>query len=438
MKNKSFLAVLKKYFEEKKEEEILVGNLDEIVIPMEWIFTEKLDRSIIERALIELLKKGNPIYQKSYVSKNMKDWRKSKEKKDLTGDQKRKSLTEEVEKKIKDLRIRLKKGIINVNAIGLDNWTKVIISENPSPKSKILQISEEEFFNEILKVLKTEDIKNTLSELNLDPEEPNMLQSIFVKENNSNTEELTLDSIRNAMLVAATNLQEYYTWLTEEKKASSYYEISVKQRVDTMDTSKKVNPHPKVDRKNPIIPFMNRRKILEDMKPYVTIGVTEIDEKGEEIPGAYSTFVYQNPQGREGYLMIAEPLEGSRSTRIIYIPKQEFDEFKVVGNTPKLPEILKKYIQMSNKEFIQATHTQQLNHTDETSFQEKIKYIIQGGDRKVYYSKYDANIYGTKITRQDIGGLGESSPKHEVDAAEALLEGAFKENDTKQQGGKND
>lgn len=41
MEEKTFLEILREYFASKSDNEILVGDKRNIVIPMEWIFTEK-------------------------------------------------------------------------------------------------------------------------------------------------------------------------------------------------------------------------------------------------------------------------------------------------------------------------------------------------------------------------------------------------------------
>ena len=50
----SFLEILGNYFSKLSQEDILAGDSRNIEIPFEWLFTEKLDRAIIQRILVDI------------------------------------------------------------------------------------------------------------------------------------------------------------------------------------------------------------------------------------------------------------------------------------------------------------------------------------------------------------------------------------------------
>ena len=58
-KNKSFLDILNGYFSNIDESQVVAGSKEHIIIPMEWVFTEKIDRAVIERAFLNLICKAN-------------------------------------------------------------------------------------------------------------------------------------------------------------------------------------------------------------------------------------------------------------------------------------------------------------------------------------------------------------------------------------------
>lgn len=420
MEKHSFLKILKDYFSNIDDSKILMGDKDEIVIPMEWIFTEKVDRAIIERTMVNLLKENNPNYVRRYTNLEVKKHSGDSQEEVVPISERRKEISERVKTKIESLSMKMFKGSFEIWINGLDGWTKAIISENPHENSKILQIGEEEFFRKILDVMKRDDVSSIVKTLNLSDEAREKLQTIFLSHGSERLDSLTLDGIENGMIIAANNLTEYYDYMYEEKQDSSIRSITIKQRQGTRGQNKNYSGVT-IDRKSPIYPFRQREKVLSDMKPESIINVDEIDENGNIIPGFYTAFVYKNPRDKEGYLLIAEPLEGSHSTRVVYLSNEKYDAFETEKGQDKLEAIAKYYLEMSNEEFSKEKFAQKINHKEMQNFEEKLRYIVRGEEsttikeKKVYYKRLIDRIFeGKKFSASDLGEMGAEAPIGEV------------------------
>ena len=417
MERTSFFKILRDYFSDIDEHKILMGDKDAIVIPMEWIFTEKLDRAIIERTMVNILKENNPNYIGGYVSHEMKKYYRNNQGQNFSDiSEKRREAISRAKTKIKSLSFKMYRGSFEIWINGLDGWTKAIISENPYDKSEILQIGEEEFFKKILDVMKQDNVESIVSNLNLTDEAREKLQTIFLSQGSESLDNLTLNGIEHGMSTAAKNLTEYYDYMYDEKQESSIRSITIKQRQSSRGENKKAG-NVAVDRKSPIYPFRQREKVLSDMQPENIINVDEIDENGNLIPGFYTAFVYRNPRDKGGYLLIAEPLEGSHSTRVVYLSDEKFAAFQTKKGEDKLEAITKYYLEMSNGEFSQELFAQKINHKEMQNFQDKLRYIIRGEEsenvkeNKPYYKKIINRIFeGKRFSPSDLGKMGEDAP----------------------------
>ncbi|MBQ6992130.1 MAG: hypothetical protein IJN50_04385 [Clostridia bacterium] len=421
MEKSSFLKILKDYFSNIDDGKILMGDRDGIVIPMEWIFTEKVDRAIIERAMVNILKENNPNYIRGYIKDEVKKYSREHQGEGILPiSEKRREASNRVKTKIKSLSIKMYKGTFEICLEGLDGWTKAVISEKPYDKSKILQIGEDEFFKKILDVMKRDNAESIVNSLSLSDEAREKLQTIFLSQQSESLDNLTLDGIEHGMSVAAKNLTEYYDYMYEEKQESSIRSITIKQRQGSRSENKNYGGV-SVDRKSPIYPFRQREKVLSDMKPESIINVDEIDENDNVIPGFYTAFVYKNPRDKGGYLLIAEPLEGSHSTRVVYLSDEKYDAFAAKEGHDKMESIAQYYLEMSNEEFSKEMFAQKINHKEMQNFQDKLRYIVRGEEsetikaKKPYYKKLIDRIFeGKRFSPSDLGEMGADAPLGEV------------------------
>ncbi len=426
MEEKSFLKILKEYFSLKADNEILVGDKKNIVIPMEWIFTEKIDREIIERAMAQLLKQHRPDYVENYVRSNTKG-----NKRGIVANQEQQEREEQLRSKanskIKNISLNVCHDGIKVIVNGIDNWTKAIISENPQEGTKILQVSEDELYENILRVLKSESIIGILDALEMTDGQKEYFQTLFASEENKPIDEFTLSGIKDSMAKAAQNLTEYYEYLSKEKEEAREHFIVIYPRQGRTQRNRNVKVTPEqATRRSPVYPFVEREKILREMEPSQIISVHGCDELGEVIPNIYTTFVFDNPRGQRGKLIVSEPLEGTHSTRMLFMTEEQFEQFEIGEGENKYEEISRKYLEMSAEEFDRELNSKRVNHADIDKYREKLQYIIDGTPptkHKEYYNTILNELYGKKkITPEDIGNIAEKALGDEVKVADSVLD----------------
>lgn len=432
MEEKSFLKILRTYFEAKSDKEILVGNKEDIIIPMEWVFTEKLDRAIIERAMVDVLKAHKPGYEKNYVNRNLHEYTKQAQGQ-IYGHQigqKEFELTKQVNTKIRDISLKIGRSGLQITVNGLDNWTKAIISEQPYTEGKILEIGEDEFCERILGVLKKDSLQEVLDSLDISDEERKSALTIFAQKTDSPIDEITLSSIKDSMAQAAENLTEYYEYLSGEKEQAAITTITISQRQGTKSVSRNGMGEKAQGRKSPVYPFVEREQLLREMNPEHVIYVDGYDQDGKIIKNVYTTFIYKNPRGKEGYLLVAEPLEGSHSTRVVYMTPEQFEGFKESEQSTGYAEVSKHYLEMSNDEFSDVPNAIRLNHGELDVYSDKIKYVVAGKEspniesKKGYYNKTLNRLYGQrKLKPEDIGSIGKQALSEEVIVADGILDG---------------
>ena len=431
MEEKSFLKTLRTYFESKKDADILIGNKEDIVIPMEWVFTEQIDREVIQRAMVQVLKEHKPRYAENYVSKNLRDYV-NKNQGQINGWQigeKREELRRQASSQIRELSLKVGRNGLQITINGLDNWTKAIISEQPYKEGAILQISEDEFCEKILGVLKTDSIQDILNSLDISEEDKRNVQTIFAARQGSPIDEFSLNGIKDSMVQAAENLTEYYEYLTEEKTHSEISTITINQRQGTRGANKNISGSSNPGRKSPVYPFVEREQLLRQMNPKHVIYVDGYDQEGKIVKNVYTTFIYENPRGKEGYLLVAEPLEGSHSTRVVYMTKEQFDSFEISEDSSRYGEISKHYLEMANDEFSEQENAVRINHGELDVYSDKMRFVITGeastviDKQRAYYNKTLNKIYGQrKLEASDIGALGERALGDDVRLANGVLD----------------
>ena len=403
MENKTFLQILRDEFSEKKDDEILVGDKQNIVIPIEWMFTESLDRDVIERAMSGLLKNSNLDYMEKM------------------------QYLERSPNKIKEMVIKINEESTELVIKGGDDWTKAIITsdskavercKNVQYKKEILKVSEDDFFAEILATLRSEDISKICSRLELDEQARKNLETIFPIH-----DKLTVEGIKKSMAIAAKNLGDYYRYLNEEKRNAKIYYGVIKQRIDKKPESVKATGKEKNDRKNEIYPFRDRARVLENMNPNATIHIDQRDEDGNLIPNSYTVYMYSDARNKDDLIFVSEPLEGSHYTRIVAMTKEEYDGFKVEEDKDKIVEVARRYLEMSVNEFNNEKNTVELKHTDMETYEEKLRYVVANENLvktkkyEWYYKSIIRKLYGKEqFTKQDIAEITKEVPMSKVSA----------------------
>lgn len=402
MENKGFLQILKEKFTGKSEQDILIGDSNNVVIPIEWMFTENIDRDIIESAMAQLLQKSNEGYKQKmeYLEKSPS--------------------------KIKNIILHPNDEKMHFTIEGQDGWTKAIVTENQFQvdeyknqgpiKNGILRANEEDLYEEILQALKCYDLNKISNELKLNYQDREKLSSIFPTHDG-----LTVEGIKKAMAEAANNLGEYYDYLCEEKKKSSVYSTVIQQRKDKKIQGKNTYNNGRAERKSDIYPFADRATIYEGMNPITTIKVDSKDENQEICKNAYIVYVYPDIREENNYIFVSEPLEGTHYTRIVSISKQEVESVQT-DEQPKHIAVAKKYLEMSSDEFSLENNTVALKHGISENYEKRIRYIITGEEsketdnHKLYYKTIINKLHGkATITIPDIEKIVEEVPMSKID-----------------------
>lgn len=388
-KNENFKK-FEEFFLNTKPDEILTWNNGKAFIELDWMFSDLLERKYVKQAIANIMQRCNHNYLQNSKFKN------DKKPSDLEG-----------------FLIIRKNGKIILRFVGADAYTILNVyddeNEEDYKKEKYNKILMSDLNKEILNVIKGE---NNLTE---------------------SQAKLMLSGIEHAQDEAFGNLIEYYKYLIEEKEQSKIHKCNIKQRED--ENVKKHHPYVKpsipYERKNEIIDFQKRKDILDKNHPSDTIYVTENTEDGQEVT-SYTAYVYKNTlkqidQEQDGYVFVCEPIDGDRATRVMYIDKEQINEFKKNKKQDILSLITKHYLEMSNNEFKSKDGCLTLSHTSCEAYEDRIKFYIDGSkgksmtNLKDYQEKLRTLYKNGKIclpyykskTINDIGNI--SSKVHNID-----------------------
>jgi len=382
---------LKEYFSNLKNEDVLSEFEKHPFIDMNWIFTEVIDRDIIQKAISNIMQQNNPRYAEKSSLLGMKP-------DDIQG-----------------FEIVRNQGKLIFVAIGADSWTKLNITDEKIDDSNVKESNR-------IKTITFEDLRNEIM---------NVLNNRNLDEANN---KLILAGMSVAFEQACGNLVDYYQYLLQENKEQSIHKCVINQRKDYGET--RVNrggvTHPRL---NDIIDFKRRSDFLHTMNPEATVEVGEIDEDGKEASNAYTAFIYSGELladieiNDNGYLIVCEPFNGNRGSRLVYLSNEDFEEFPIERGQDKYAIIVKKYLDMSGKEFRKHKSTHSIAHTDLDSYKERVQFFMKGtkGRSITNIKQYKASLeklygenginlpYYTPRTIIDIGRIGESVPISRVD-----------------------
>lgn len=385
----SFLGILKEYFTKLESKDVLVGTKQDIEIPFEWLFTEKMDRAIIQKTLVNIFERNDPTYRK--------------------GAEFRGNNPDVIENIFFQISRNTEK--VSLMVLGANKWSKLIISEKQIPNLRAPQLTEEEFIKEITRVLNDgREIAVLNANLNLSEESMQYVQSAFAEILNSPV--IRQDTDR-AMCDLATNLVEYYKYLVDLKENSQgvYYGEDIKRRTDRGALKTRIG-NVREERKSEIYPFIQRDAIFQHLNPEYKVINGNIGEGGKVEKNAFTTYVYKNPRGKKGYLFVSEPLEGLHETRMFYIPQEKMDEQGLTGDIEKIKEKIEDYLSMSNEEFYNERFTRTFRHRGFENFRQRMRYMVTGEVSPIIkkhihkYEKYDEQLFeGKVVTHDDIKDL---------------------------------
>ena len=370
----SFLSILSKYFSNIPEKDILLGDKHHIEIPFEWLFTENLDRDIIQKALANIFMRNNPTYKKRAKFKHH-----NPDKLDI--------ISVQFDRFTHSIQLFI---------LGADEWSKLVITDDPNPRGRIHQITSNELNEEITNVLKQKKLdKITNSKLPLS----SSVQTTFVQMLSSS---ITVENVSSSMCRLAENLVEYYKELinVRDNNPTMLYAGVIEQEQDEGETNR---VHSLISgsspRKSLIYSFVERSKIFNNLHPSLLIATDVSGKQGQVIKNAYITYIFSNPRDYQGYLFICEPLEGFHETRVFFIPEEQFNEYNANG-TNKFVDINNRYIEKSSKAFKESRRTKILKHNDIESFTDRVNYFVTGkknariSEHLSSFKQADAQLFG--------------------------------------------
>ena len=170
-----------------------------------------------------------------------------------------------------------------------------------------------------------------------------------------------------AMNKMGKNLGIYYRYLMEEKKLAEKgtdgeqtpeeiqggLVLMQKSQIKRVNNENKDSKSHK-ERVSDIYSFEERSEIFKKLEPFKIIKFDTIDEDSQVIPGAYTTFVFRNPNNKNGFLFINEPYDGDKETRAIFLSEEQFSE--IIGGQENIDNKLwcdtaRDYIEMSRSDF---------------------------------------------------------------------------------------
>lgn len=113
-------------------------------------------------------------------------------------------------------------------------------------------------------------------------------------------------------------------------------------------------------RLNDEIPFSERDKMYREYGCYDEIQYVEEQDDNSIL---HSLYLYKNPHGQNGILCIDEPFQGNMSTRAFFIPQEELRVPEDPNEVKKYWRLIgKKYIEMSQSEFLKKPNTVVILH----------------------------------------------------------------------------
>ena len=382
--NESFLEILNSYFSNLKEEQVVAGRKENITIPMEWIFNEKIDRKLMEKAFVNLICRAN----KSYRPKLKAD-------KDFYG-------------KVSFLEIERTDSGVNLVIRARDGWTKIVVTGDKNLRGPFYAIGEDTLYEEVQKVYDLKSVGQVCEEFNLSMEER---EKFMAQLKNPERKQSRKETVISEMAKAAENLINYYDYMSKKKMKYDALSGAIQQRKDKRNRGA-IKGNIRSPRKSDIYDFKDREQILQEMNPSNIINIDKIEDDNSVTKFAYVTYVYQNPRGRQGYLFIAEPFEGTHNTRVRFVSQEEFNTKPTIHGRNKLVYIAESITEMSNDEFESSKFSKQFKHTSIEKYREKFRRVVLGeqienSSEETRYAETDKIIFegATRRSKNNIRHL---------------------------------
>ena len=203
--------------------------------------------------------------------------------------------------------------------------------------------------------------------------------------------ELTEDEILEQLSEMAVNFGKYYKYIHQELQEGHKPEEPIEINGGIIDPAVDIarprgpSEHQTKTRVSEVYPFEKRREIFLELKPETIVKFQGIDKESGEVIDRYMTcYIYKKPQRNNGFLIIAEPLQGNKETRIFYLSDEDAKDLMAGEEDIQKfwEELSREFVEkMTRSQFSKEGQTYTVRHTgDLDEYKQKIQGIVKGVD----------------------------------------------------------
>lgn len=407
---KDFIDTLQTTIRGLKEDGIITSEQlkEKIEVPIEWFYSDGVDRRILARTMDNICEKVNPNYKSSIKTSYL----------------------------INAIKICESNGIVKIEVTGKDNWTRFYLSDSSlHHMGKIENFDSNEFIKEMqntiikqrknrlkrkLGVLQNEDIQEIL----------NIVYDQKQQENETKGLSISLSEM-------IENFGEYYRYLYNEKEQIKAKDIEVipggliQQNIDQIPYAKTIEniEKEKNERVNEVYQFEERDNIFRQLNPIKIISFDSIDKDKQIQKGTYTSYIYPNKRENGGYFLLSEPYQGDKASRAVYVSDEHIETLNGGGKNPNFwVDIAREYLEMSSQEFHEEPSTYTFKHGTLDTYATRMKYIITGDIAPnatkglIYSAKTNlSKLFGIEINKQSLKEIASRVTREDIDEARKMI-----------------
>ena len=379
-RKQNFLDVLEQKLEEMKSDEIITEEQlrEGISISETWLFSDSIKRKDIERTIVNILSSRSEKYASACKFKGKNP------------------------NKPGEIRIIKIGESLQIDFKGNDDWSKFVIRNKKDDRMKILQLSPNQFLDQIFSSIRDRQKKQIQEQTGMSDYDLSKIISNIYDMQSRNAFRNGLNDGLNEM---SENLIEYYKYLLEEEKLNEEY-ITRQEEKKSIKEVQEPEELPRVEtiqggvieippdsreyyesrggtskpRANEKIDFEERDEYFKSLNPIKIITYDAFTEENE-IVQSHNVYVYDMIPNRDGCVMVCEPFLGTQSSRLIYLPTAILEDFLLADkkmDNQYWVEISQYYLEMSKNEFREEERTSILNHTSFENYKETMQQLIEG------------------------------------------------------------
>lgn len=395
---KSFLKVLKERdvdfnFRMLTED----GYEGKLKIPVDWFYSKEITKEDFVKALEEFVMQA--VLKRGKLQGE--DRNKTLEKYEFNANKRTpgKSCIDDFEIK-KD-----ENGNVYLLVTGLDNYTKVAIHQDDEDiKGKGLYRVRESKFIEKLKEIsdkrKVEEfIQKNGGSINVENLDMRDFYRLF--------EQIHENDLTDSFTQAGRNIARYATYIRkmQEDMGESVILCEVAEETVGIKRPRGNKPSATSERVNEIIDSKDRFDFLNSLDPEYTIKVNPIRTEDSNKKFEFQAYTYdlnKRNKGETGTMIVIEPENGMRRTRIVYVSQKDIDNIKNdltaqgeknVDKKRVYEQVIADTLGKTSSQIVNERRIQQTNHTTIEAFKACSKYFILGEKEDLINAISDSNMY---------------------------------------------